>query len=587
MDSATADDTSTTPRAKKLPLQPPIGGADAEPVLVPARMVNEILYCERLFYLEWIQGEWDSNRFTAEGDRVHKRVDAGKRQLAAPEESPEARPYQAKSVWLSSERLGLTAKLDVVDVDGGKAMAVEYKRGKRPKLPEGAYLPERAQLCAHVLLLREHGYTCDEAEIYFAGDHQRTRIDISDELVATTLGAIARANELAAKQELPPPLENSPKCAGCSLNTICLPDEVNYLRPKRLPLKTDADPSPAPRPLAPPKSAGVPLYVSTQGASVRLDGQRLSVYADGELQTEARLPNTTHVALFGNVQISTQAIRALLGKGVAVHFFSYGSWWSGAATGADSNNVELRLAQYRGTQDTAQCVALATRWVHSKIKNCRTLLRRNHRAADPVVLNELKFLANKALATTELESLLGIEGTAARTYFQSFGGMLSDTTLERGFDLNGRNRRPPKDRVNALLSLAYSLLTKDLVAACRAAGLDPLLGFYHQPHFGRPSLALDLMEEFRPLIADSVVLGALNNGVVQYDDFTEQVGSVALSDRGRKRFIEVYEQRLSDEITHQVFGYKVSYRRTLEVQARLLGRVLLGELPEYPIFGTR
>ena len=180
----------------------PIESARAKPLkrssplslpLVPARMVNEVLYCERLMYLEWVQREWDSNQFTADGSRIHKRVDSSKRKLRpqdettlAPSSAPEP-PYQARSVWLTSERLGLTAKLDVVDVADGKAMAVEFKRGKRPNVPEGAYLPERAQLCAQVLLLREHGYECEAAEIYFAGDHQRTPIAITEELLQTTV----------------------------------------------------------------------------------------------------------------------------------------------------------------------------------------------------------------------------------------------------------------------------------------------------------------------------------------------------------------------------------------------------------------
>lgn len=592
-------------------------------------MVNEILYCERLFYLEWVQGEWAGNVFTADGDRVHKRVDAGKNRLQpkAPEpdtseemedKGKEDKPYQARSVWLSSERLGLTGKLDLVEVEGGKALAVEYKRGKRPDVPEGAYLPERAQLCAHVLLLREHGYDCDEAEIYFAGDRHRTRIAITEELIATTLAAIERAKQLAAERQLPPPLEDSPKCTGCSLNSICLPDEVRFLRAKTLPLRlpddepeavsvrdgatseliaetlTDATPSgkaqndaTTVRRLTAARADAVPLYVSKQGASVRLDGERLLIYAEGKKQGEARVPNTSHVALFGNVQISTQAIRSLLGRGIQVHFYSYGSFWSGACTGADTNNLEVRRAQHRAADDASTCLALSKRWVHSKIKNCRTLLRRNHASVPAETLNELKFLANKALVAPEQASLLGIEGAAARLYFQSFAGMLTDKTLAGGFDFDGRNRRPPRDRVNALLSFAYSLLTKDWVVACRAAGLEPLLGFYHQPRFGRPSLALDLMEEFRPIVADSVVLNALNNGVVQFDDFLEVAGSVALSDKARRRFIQVYEQRMDQEVTHPLFQYRLGYRRTFEVQARLLGRVLLGEIPDYPIFTTR
>lgn len=624
----------------------PIESARAKPLkrssplslpLVPARMVNEVLYCERLMYLEWVQREWDSNQFTADGSRIHKRVDSSKRKLRpqdeatlAPSNAPEP-PYQARSVWLTSERLGLTAKLDVVDVADGKAMAVEFKRGKRPNVPEGAYLPERAQLCAQVLLLREHGYECEAAEIYFAGDHQRTPIAITEELLQTTVDAIARVRELAESDELPAPLVDSPKCPHCSLNTICLPDETNYLRAKHLPLSESLseslvdepdetfgagdelaktteelaeslgegdDPAESdsraqgvqtsgPRPLVPGRDDKVPVYVSTQGASIRLDGHRLLVVVNGEKQAEARLPHTSHISLYGNVQISTQALRSLLGRGIPVHFFTYGGWWSGACVGADSNNVQLRLRQYHAAEDAEQCLMLARRWVHSKIANSRTLLRRNHHAAPAVVLNELRFLAQKALKAESAESLLGIEGTAARTYFGEFAGMLTETSLAAGYSWEGRNRRPPRDRLNALLSFAYSLLTKEVLSACRTAGLDPLLGFYHRPQFGRPSLALDLMEEFRPIIADSTVLLAINNGTVQYDDFDEAAGSVALDERARRRFIQTYEKRLHQEVTHPVFGYKVSYRRVLELQTRLLTRLLLGEITEYPIFRVR
>lgn len=641
-DSHAAAETLASPpsesaRAKPLRDLPPVEPAL---MLVPARMVNEVLYCERLMYLEWVQDEWESNAFTADGTRVHKRVDASKKKLKPPaaakaqtDEATDATsnsPYQARSVTLSSERLGLTAKLDVVDVDGGRTLAVEYKRGKKPNVPEGAYLPERAQLCCHVLLLRENGYPCDGGEIYFAGDHQRTPIVIDDALIQTTLTAIKRVRELATNGQLPPPLVNSPKCPYCSLNAICLPDETNYLRAKHLPLfvsdtelgraasepeleetaapdldesteddsspELDLSPSngeaadtapPLPRPLFTRRDEKLPMYVTKQGASVRLDGHQLLVYAEGAKLHEARLPATSHLSLFGNVQISTQAIRSLLERGVGVHFFTYGGWWSGACVGADSNNVDLRIAQYRAGDNPELSLRLARSWVYSKISNCRTLLRRNHSSPPPAVLKELQILGRKALEAPSAETLLGLEGTAARTYFSEFAGMLSEASVSLGFSWETRNRRPPKDRLNALLSLAYSLLTKDLTTACRTAGLDPLLGFYHRPQFGRPSLALDIMEEFRPLIADSTVVNVVNNRILDASDFQMNGTGVALTDGARRKFIQAYEKRLAQEVLHPVFGYRVSYRRVLELQARLLTRFLLGEIDQLPPFKTR
>ena len=155
------------------------------------------------------------------------------------------------------------------------------------------------------------------------------------------------------------------------------------------------------------------------------------------------------------------------------------------------------------------------------------------------------------------------------------------------FDLAGRNRRPPRDPINALLSFAYALLGKELVVTLGAVGLDPLLGFYHQPRFGRAALALDLMEEFRPLVADSVVISALNNGEINDNHFVRSPFGCALNKHGRRRLIQAYERRMDHQITHPVFNYRISYRRILEVQTRLLSRLLLGEIDDYPMFRTR
>jgi CRISP-associated protein Cas1 len=339
------------------------------------------------------------------------------------------------------------------------------------------------------------------------------------------------------------------------------------------------------RRMFPARDDRMPVYVQAQGASVRLEGERLVVQTKGEHAREARLSNTSHVSLFGSVYMTMPVLRTLMERGIPVLFFTYGGWFSGQAVGHDSKNVALRLAQYAATQSPERCLQLARGFVASKILNCRTLLRRNHDSPDPVALSELKQLARKARSAESIESLLGLEGTAARRYFGEFSGMLGEG--KDTFDLDGRNRRPPRDPVNALLSFCYSLLTKELSLALRTAGLDLMLGFYHQPHFGRPSLALDLMEEFRPVIADSVVIGVLNNKVVQHDDFVRAAGAVSLTPAARKRVIFAFERRMDQLVTHPVFDYRISYRRVLEVQARLLGRLLLGELPRYPEFRIR
>jgi CRISPR-associated protein Cas1 len=185
---------------------------------------------------------------------------------------------------------------------------------------------------------------------------------------------------------------------------------------------------------------------------------------------------------------------------------------------------------------------------------------------------------------------LGLEALAAKQYFGVFNGMLkarAETAEGWRFDFTGRNRRPPRDPINSLLSYAYALLAKDLTVTALAVGLDPFLGFFHRPRYGRPSLALDLMEEYRPIVADSVVLTAVNTGVISSGDFIRRGPAVTLKPEARNRFLRAYESRLDTLVTHPIFRYRVSYRRILEVQVRLLGRALLGELPEYPAFTTR
>ena len=190
-----------------------------------------------------------------------------------------------------------------------------------------------------------------------------------------------------------------------------------------------------------------------------------------------------------------------------------------------------------------------------------------------------------------VEEMLGFEGNAARLYFGAFAGMIKtengEAVAEFPFDFRTRNRRPPRDAVNALLSLGYSLLAKDLTIACYAVGFDPYVGFYHQLRFGRPALALDLMEPFRPLIVESAVLQVINTRMVTARDFIAAGRAVALKPEGRKAFFQSYESRMDTLVTHPLFEYRLSYRRMLEVQARLLAQYIEGSVPEYPVFVTR
>jgi CRISPR-associated endonuclease Cas1/CRISPR-associated protein Cas4 len=566
------------PDLREPPVQPV--SSDAPP-LVPARMLNEYVYCPRLAYLEWVQGEWVDSSDTVEGRHAHRRVNRDGGKLPPPAEVDKAEKLHARSITLSSERLGLIARMDLIESDGGKVTPVDYKRGKRPHVERGAYDPERVQLCVQGLLLREHGYECDEGVLYFVGSRERVRVEFDDELVTATRQAVEGLRSVAAQGVIPPPLEDSPKCPRCSLVEVCLPDEVHHLK--------GADVSP--RPIAVPCTDALPLYVQARRAKVSKSGETLVVTVeDAELAT-ARLEETSQVVVMGNVYLTTPCLHELMWRGIPVTWHSYGGWFFGHTMGNGHKNVELRTAQYRASFDERTCLRFARGLVSAKIQNCRTLLRRNWKRSESSnpVLVDLKCDSRRALRAEALPELLGVEGTAGARYFRSFAAMLnaSESDAEFSFDFATRNRRPPKDPVNALLSFAYTLLVRSWTVTLVAVGFDAYRGLYHQPRYGRPALALDLMEPFRPLVADSVVVQAINNGEVRPNDFKTAAGSVNLTEAGRRRFISTFERRLGHEVVHPLFGYRVSYRRLMEMQARLFGRFLLRELTEYPNFTTR
>ncbi len=559
------------------------------PNLLPARMLNELAYCPRLFHIEWVQREFADNAWTADGRFQHRRVDQGEGRLPHPDaEDGDAdadddgqRPLHTRSVWLSAPDLRLTARIDLVESGRREAAPVDYKRGSPPDVEHRAWEPERVQACAQGLILRENGYHCSRAFLYFTGSKERVEVPLTDDLVRRTLDLRDRAFDVASRATAPAPLVDSPKCPGCSLVGVCLPDEINGLNAA----SADGE-APKVRRIVATRTDAQPLYVQRHGLRIRLAGSELKVMDRRQEVRAVRLLDVSQVSVFGNVQITTQALCELARREIPISFFTYGGWFRAIAHGQDHANVEVRRRQFAVAADAEEALAIARPMIEAKIRNGRVMLRRNHRDPDPHLLTDLSAAARRAGRAKTSGGLLGFEGTAARLYFGAFEGMIK-RDAGGAFDFRGRNRRPPRDPVNAMLSLAYAMLAKDATAAVRAAGFDPYMGFFHQPRYGRPSLALDLMEEFRPIVADSVVLSVINNGIVGPDDFAGGVNAVNLRSAGRARFIRAYERRMDELVTHPVFGYRISYRRVIEVQARLLARLLLGDLDAYPAFRTR
>jgi CRISPR-associated protein Cas1 len=545
-----------------------------EQEMMPARMVNEFVYCPRLFYLEWVDGRFEDSDDTVIGRHVHRAVDTESGPAPLPEDGD---LLAARSLTLSSETLGVVARLDLVEGDGGSVVPVDFKKG-RPQ-PDGSPWPsDEVQVVLQALLLRERGYRVEHAEVYYAHDRRRVRVELTDERCGWAVGLVEEARTVSRQVEAPLPLVDSPKCVRCSLVGLCLPDETNALLSRsELP----------PRRIVPRDPDRRPVYVTEQGAYVGLRGGRLEVSKDKETLASFRLIDVAQLAVFGRVQVSTGALHTLFDAGAPVLWLSYGGWLKGWASGPPSKYVELRRRQTAA--HAAGGLGLARQMIEGKIRNCRTLLRRNSRADCAAVLDQLGRLAAATQTVADFGGLLGVEGTAARLYFAAFPTMLTASALPlaAGFAAEGRNRRPPRDPLNALLSFCYSLLTKDLLAVTLGVGFDPYLGVYHRSRYGRPALALDLAEEFRPLVADSVVLALLNTGEIGAGDFLSRAGGVALTPDGRRAVIRAYERRLSTVVTHPEFGYKISYRRVLDVQARILAATLVGELPDYVPMVTR
>lgn len=566
-------------------------------------LLHQYAYCPRRMHLMHVDGRMAHNAYTEEGAWIHRRVDAADDPL--PTAGGDEPPAVIRSVSLGSERLGLSAKLDLCELSPGEpqppgegnglfppapaataptAIPVETKRGSVPDNPERSWEPERVQLMAQGLLLREHGWACDHGVLYFAKSRTRVSIAFTADLEARTLALLDQAHIAARSEILPPPLNDSPKCYGCSLNSICMPDETLALQ------AVPPDPTaPQVRRLYPARDEAQPLYVQEQGAYIGKKGEGIYVRSrTGATLAEVRLIDLSQLVVCGGVGISTQALHLLCEAGVAVTHLSHGHWFYGITAGFALKNAYDRAAQFRCAAEPARCLAIARAFVQAKCQNQRTLLRRNAEPEPTAALLGLQHACDAAGRAQELGELLGIEGGGAAHYFGAFPTMLRPKDGPApSFDMAGRNRRPPKDPVNAMLSFAYAILAKECTVACAGVGLDPFWGFYHQPRHGRPALALDLMEEFRPLIADSAVVNAINTGMVAPGMFVNGAGACQMAPEGRKALIRAIELRLDQLATHPVFDYRCSWRSLIRLQAQLLARWLRGDIPAYQGITTR
>ncbi len=539
----------------------PIADSHTPPIRVMA--LHALAYFPRLFYLEEVE------EIRVADDRVY----AG-RELHAGLEADDDGEWT--SLELSSDSWGLTGKVDCLRRRDGSFIPYEHKRGKPARDDQGkaiAWPSDRLQIAAYTVLIEEAmGQPIAEGRVRYHAANVTVRVPVDEQARADLREAIALAKRLRESVERPPITDNERLCARCSLAPVCLPEEV----------RCERDPQREPVRLFPPDRDGATLHVMTQGTQVGRSGTSLVVRPRDAPLSKFPVHGVDSLLLHGFVQVSTQALRLCVEQGVGVHWLSTTGYHS-ASLVATAGQVQRRLRQYRALSDEATCLRLARALVLAKIEGQHRYLLRVTRGGTTTrqdmlpCLQGLQNALREAADAPDRDTLRGHEGMAAVHYFEGLRALLGEQVPDEFRSIN-RNRRPPQDRFNALLSFGYGLVHTAVMRAVLAAGLEPSLGFFHTPRSAAYPLVLDLMELFRLTLWDLVVVGALNRG--QWDpkgDFAITRTKVWLSDAGRKKAIDLFEARLQEHWKHPVLNYSLSYMRTIELEARLLEKEWTGE----------
>jgi CRISPR-associated protein Cas1 len=539
----------------------PVLDSHEPPVRVMA--LHALAYCPRLFYLEEVE------QIRVADERVY----AGRQLHAALEADEEG---EAVSVELSSAALGLVGKVDCLRRRDGSYLPYEHKRGQcsRPHDgPPAAWPSDRLQVIAYALLIEDaFGQPVPEGRIRYHAANVTVRVPIDAAARDDLRQAIELARTLRTSVERPPIADNERLCARCSLAPVCLPEEVRHERePERDPVR-----------LFPPDRDGATLHVVSQGGHIGCSYDSLVVRPREGPETKHPIRGIDTLLLHGFAQVSTQALRKCVEHGVGVHWLTTSGHHT-ASLVPTAGQVQRRLRQYRALADEASCLRLARQLVQAKVEGQHRYLLRASRGDEPArralqpSLDGIHASLQAAAGAGTRDGLRGHEGTAAVHYFEGLRSLLGPQVPEELRSAT-RNRRPPLDRFNALLSYGYGLLHTAVMRALLASGLEPALGFFHTPRSAAYPLALDLMELFRVPLWDMVLVGSLNRG--QWDpeaDFAVSRAKVWLSEGGRKKAIGLFEARLQESWKHPVLNYSLSYARTIELEARLLEKEWTGE----------
>ncbi len=527
--------------------------------------LHALAYCERLFFLEEVERVRVADERVYAGRTLHVEIER--------EETDEIVSY-----GFESEIYSLLGKVDCIRRRSGEIIPYEHKRGKSARSAEGkpeAWASDRLQIIAYALLVEEQtGKQIMEGRVRYHADNATVRVAIDDPARDFFAKYLTRARRLQTSVERPPVTENERLCVKCSLAPICLPEEARLA--EKLMVADDLPDENKPLQLFPAIDDRQTLHILTNGAKVGRKGDRLEIWSpETEEKQVYPVQEIGQVVLHGFSQITTQALRLCADRNLGVHWISYGGRYMGTWT-SGQGSVQRRIRQYQALTNKEFCLGLSKRLVEAKVRSQLSFLLRASRESGreiedvKISIENIRKLLSPLSRAGSIDSLRGFEGSVGASYFKALPHLVSEDAGE-AMKPDGRNRRPPKDRCNALLSYGYSLLLKDITNAILVVGLDPSLGFYHTPRSQAHPLALDLMEMFRVTLVDLPVIASINRRQwVESEDFTIAGKQVWLSDSGRKKFIQIYERRKTEQWKHPVIGYSLSYSRHLELEVRLL-----------------
>ena len=517
---------------------------------IPISLICQWMFCPRRAWLEAAGEQSDSYQMEV-GFSDHDRVD----------DSSTERKNEIRALEVRCEELGVCGKLDSVEKVGDGYAIVEYKATPIKRAPEITE-PMRVQLALQKRCLEEAGYTVIGTSIFFTSHHRRIEVELDDDDYTMATQAVEKTLAVIASEVAPQPLEDDIRCDRCSHAGICLPEERQLEKVQRRIRVSDPD--------------SQVVYLNTPGSYARCSKGQMIITKDGDNLGKVPLEIIQGLEVCGNVNLSGGLIRELLWRDIPIMWCSGSGRLIGWAVSSYGPNGLTRVQQHVASAEGR--LSFAREFIASKIANQATQLRRS--GVDSAIIETLRSLQKKVALTEIWQEILGIEGEAAGIYFSNWPFLIKEPRRDQ-WKWHGRSGRPAADEINAMLNYVYALLLSDVVKAITSCGLDPHAGFLHSSNRNKPALALDLMEEFRAPIADSVVQTVINNGEIAPSGFSMVMSSVRMKEGTRKALIAAYERRMCTQIKHPIFGYSATWRRIVEIQARQILGVLDGSQSRY------